>query len=368
MADSYYRTIKGKQYDRGLLEIVEKASKRSKAPLTKNIAKSLFSAIVDGGDYTDVEKRTVKYIRDNFNFSADADEYLRTEIRKWAAKISVPAAKKKTKSSAKSSPKTKKKTKSENTSTISRLDDTDEQEETYFHVYETENEETKEEIEPTPEYHELVELNRYGKKNSSSNYIRYVFIGIFIVILICIFLIFRSCHKNSSGSDSQKDSQIKSESSKFTANSEQDKSKTAKREMLLPHTEIGQGTASVEFKKRSEAIRYINDLKIGFIKQTLNAAPGTADQLATLGTALKSFPEIKIRVKGHTCFVGELDENKILSEERAKLIKDELIKLGVKGEQLDVRGFGETTNIDTNYTEAGRIKNRRVDFSVLSID
>lgn len=347
VADSYYRTIKGKQYDRELLEIVEKASKRSKAPLSKKIATSLFKAIVDGGDYTDIEKRTVKYIRDNFNFATDADEYLRTEIRKWAAKISAPASKKVSSKSAK---------KSRTTSTIARMHDIKESEDTYYHVYDNE---TEDEIEPTPEYNELVELNRYGQKPKSSTYIRYVFIGILIVVLICLFLILRSCRGGSKDHSSTKTSNTQIEAPK---------TKTEQREQLLPHIEIGPGQVSIQFKKRGDAIRYINDLRISFIKQTLNVGSGASDSIATLAEALKAYPEIKIRVKGHTCFIGELDENKILSEERAKLVRDELVKLGVNASQLDVRGFGETTNIDSNYTEAGRINNRRVDFSVLSID
>jgi outer membrane protein OmpA-like peptidoglycan-associated protein len=349
VADSYYRTIKGKQYDRGLLEIVEKASKRSKAPLNKNIAKSLFDAIIDGGDYTDVEKRTLKYIRDNFNFAKEADEYLRTEIRKWAAKNSVPASKKSLKSVPKSGSKSSKKSKPTATSTISRMHDEEESTDTFYHVYDDENED---EIEPTPEYNELVELNRYGKKPSSSSYIRYVFVAIFIVVIICLFLIVRSCRGGSTS----------------TAIGELQKPKAAARVLLQPHTEVEEGRVLIQFRKRSEAIRYINDLRISFIKQSLNVGSDASNQITTLAAALKSYPDIKIRVKGHTCFIGELDENKILSEERAKLIKDELVKQGVNPAQLDVRGFGETTNVDSNYTESGRIKNRRVDFSVLSIE
>ncbi|MDZ4728052.1 MAG: OmpA family protein [Leptospira sp.] len=351
MADSYYRTIKGKQYDRELLEIVEKASKRSKAPLNKNIAKSLFVAIVDGGDYTDIEKRTLKYIRDNFNFASDADEYLRTEIRKWAAKNSATPAKKSSKSNSKSPKKAK-------SSSLTKIE-SEENSDSFFHVYDTAEEE---EIEPTPEYNELVELNRYGKKPEKSLYLRYVFIGIFIILVICLFFIVRSCRSGSS--DVTKKDNV---NNKNKVESSTNSVKENNRELLLPHTEIGTGNVKIKFERRSEAIRYINDLSIGFVKQTLNTQPGSSDQIATLAEALKKYPQIRTRIKGHTCFIGELDENKILSEERAKLIRDELIKLGVNSSQLDVRGFGETTSIDTNYTEQGRIKNRRVDFSVLSV-
>lgn len=43
------------------------------------------------------------------------------------------------------------------------------------------------------------------------------------------------------------------------------------------------------------------------------------------------------------------------------------MKYGVNASQIDYRGFGETAEIESNSTEAGRIKNRRVDFTVLSV-
>ncbi|GBF51111.1 hypothetical protein LPTSP4_26420 [Leptospira ryugenii] len=350
MSDSYYRTIKGKQFDRQLLEIAEKASQRSKAPLSKNVAKNLFDTIVDGNEYTDVEKRTVKYIRDNYNFTPEADEYLRTEIRKWAAKISVPSAKKSKKTSKPSPKKSKSKAKPKEES-----NDT-----SYFHVFDSNSDD---DVEPTPEYNELVELNKYGKKEKSP-YLRYVFLGIVILIVICLFFLIRSCK-----SDTTKSSNVTvSEPNSKAINQNESSAKAVKREQLLPHTEIGKGTVTLQFIKRLDAIRYINTAQIKFIKQSLNVGDGASNELANLAEALKKYPEIKVRVKGHTCFIGELDENKILSEERAKLIQDELIKLGVNAKQLEARGFGETTNIDTNYTEQGRIKNRRVDFTVLSVN
>ncbi|TGN20907.1 OmpA family protein [Leptospira idonii] len=338
MAESYYRTIKGKQYDRELLEIVEKAVKRTKAPISKTVAKNLFEAIKDGNDYTEIEKRTVKYIRDNFAFSPEADEYLRTEIRKWAAKISVPS--KKTSSKKQTAKRTKKE--------ASPYEDSDSD---FYHPYQQESEE---EIAPTPEYQELVELNRYGSSQKSNNKRWIIVAGILVGILLLIFL-FRMCSSSSSKKGAETSKTVKTDSSKPSV-------------IQLERKEVETGKVTSEFKSRPEAIHYINHLQIRFIKHSLEMSEEAPNQIATLASALKSYPGIKIRVKGHTCFIGELDENKILSDERAKFIKDELEKQGVDSSQLDYRGFGETTSVASNYTESGRILNRRVDFSVLSVD
>jgi hypothetical protein len=45
----------------------------------------LFEVVQDESAYTDIEKDTVKYVRDNFKRTDAADESFRTAIRKWAA-------------------------------------------------------------------------------------------------------------------------------------------------------------------------------------------------------------------------------------------------------------------------------------------
>ncbi|EOQ89325.1 OmpA family protein [Leptospira yanagawae serovar Saopaulo str. Sao Paulo = ATCC 700523] len=352
MAESYYRTISGKQYDNELLEIAEKATKRSKAPIGKNVAKTLFDAIKDGGDYTDVEKRTVKYIRDNFKFSPDADEYLRSEIRKWAAKISVPAAKKKTQSKTSNTKDSPSKSKSSRTKKTSIP--VDESESSYMEIYDS-REDTSYEVAPTPEYNELVALNKFQITPKQSQLGKYILIGLIVLfLLILLFFGVRSCNRNTQTNVANK------------VNGSNQGLETSSRS--LERVNLQTGKVSNKFDTRGKAIRFINDLQIRFIKQSMATEDLAADKIATLAEALKTYPGIKVRVKGHTCFIGEMDENKILSEERAKFIYDELIKNGVNQSQLDYRGFGETAEIDTNQTEVGRIKNRRVDFTVLSVN
>nr|WP_275067243.1 OmpA family protein [Leptospira bandrabouensis] len=331
-----------------MLEIVEKATKRSKAPIGKNIAKTLFDAIKDGGDYTDVEKRTVKYIRDNFKFSPEADEYLRSEIRKWAAKISVPAAKKKsaTKSSVKKESKVKR-------SSVRSVKASDEGFTPYVDSYEF-GDSSPEEIAPTPEYNELVALNKFQITPKQNRIGRIVLLGLIIVFFIVLIIFgIRSCNRSS-----------KSQTTTASQNSNLSQ-ETGTRS--LERVELSPGKVSNQFESRASAIRYINDLQIRFIKQSMQTEESASDKIATLAEALKAYPGIRVRVKGHTCFIGEMDENKILSDERAKFIFDELVKNGVSATQLDYRGFGETAEIESNSTEAGRIKNRRVDFTVLSV-
>ena len=83
---SYYKEIDGKKYDRELLELAEKLTEgQGDGRLSKDDAAQLLDAVKDGDSYTDIEKDSVKYIRENYSWTDAADEWFRTEIRKWAA-------------------------------------------------------------------------------------------------------------------------------------------------------------------------------------------------------------------------------------------------------------------------------------------
>lgn len=83
---AYYKTIDGKKYDAELIEAAEKAvAGRGDGRISMDDAKILLDKVKDGNSYTDIEKDTMAYIRDNFKWTEQADEWFRTEIRKWAA-------------------------------------------------------------------------------------------------------------------------------------------------------------------------------------------------------------------------------------------------------------------------------------------
>ncbi len=83
---SYYKKINGKSYDRGLLDLADGSIKgKGDGRISINDAKKLFKKIKDSNEYTDIEKRTVQYIRDNYQFTKEADSYFRAEVRKWAS-------------------------------------------------------------------------------------------------------------------------------------------------------------------------------------------------------------------------------------------------------------------------------------------
>lgn len=86
--------------------------------------------------------------------------------------------------------------------------------------------------------------------------------------------------------------------------------------------------------------------------------------------ALLSFmtenPGVEVHITGHTDAVGSDESNQRLSENRAKAVRKALILSGIDGSRITYEGRGESEPVDTNETEEGRAKNRRVEIEVTS--
>jgi outer membrane protein OmpA-like peptidoglycan-associated protein len=81
---------------------------------------------------------------------------------------------------------------------------------------------------------------------------------------------------------------------------------------------------------------------------------------------LKLPPNTLLEVGGHTDNRGTMAKNQPLSENRAKAVKEALVKLGVKTEMLETKGYADTQPKTSNDTEDGRFLNRRIEYKVLS--
>ena len=88
------------------------------------------------------------------------------------------------------------------------------------------------------------------------------------------------------------------------------------------------------------------------------------NELHNLLAILQSHPMMKIEICGHTDGHGSIDYNQRLSENRAKAVVDYLVSHGIDMRRLSYKGYGKSKPIDTNTTEEGRAKNRRVEFVI----
>ena len=88
--------------------------------------------------------------------------------------------------------------------------------------------------------------------------------------------------------------------------------------------------------------------------------------LDDVAKVIVNHPELKhIRVEGHTDDRGNDAYNKKLSQARAESVMRYLTEHGVAAERLEAVGYGEEKPVEDNTTEAGRTKNRRVEFKIV---
>ncbi len=80
---------------------------------------------------------------------------------------------------------------------------------------------------------------------------------------------------------------------------------------------------------------------------------------------MKVNKEVKILIGGHTDNQGTASYNQLLSENRAKEVRNYLIERGIESGRLESKGFGLNQPIDDNSTEEGRANNRRTEITVL---
>ncbi|MCS6928958.1 MAG: OmpA family protein [Saprospiraceae bacterium] len=93
----------------------------------------------------------------------------------------------------------------------------------------------------------------------------------------------------------------------------------------------------------------------------LSSSYAVLDQIAAL---MARYPEYHLFISGHTDSVGDDKFNLQLSKRRAKACYDYLVRKGVDPQRMSHEGYGETRPIADNDTEAGRAKNRRVEFEL----
>jgi len=87
--------------------------------------------------------------------------------------------------------------------------------------------------------------------------------------------------------------------------------------------------------------------------------------LIKLAMLMKENPTWLVDLAGHTDNVGTEEGNMTLSKDRVQAVVDFLVTLEVPQDRMVVSYFGETKPIDSNDTEAGRAKNRRVEMKFI---
>ncbi|MFD1144779.1 OmpA family protein [Larkinella insperata] len=105
--------------------------------------------------------------------------------------------------------------------------------------------------------------------------------------------------------------------------------------------------------------------RVYFDQSSYMLRPESYTQLNQLVALLKSRPDVRIEISGHTDNVGDPRLNLALSENRARVIMSYLVANGIAENRLRSKGYGQTQPIAANDTEENKRKNRRVEVRLL---
>lgn len=108
--------------------------------------------------------------------------------------------------------------------------------------------------------------------------------------------------------------------------------------------------------------------QIQFETGTAVLRPESVGLLEQIAELFRQRPEIEsCEIAGHTDETGTPELNRQLSQARARSVMDWLVARGVAAGRLTARGYGDTRPEADNATEAGRARNRRVEFVILRL-
>lgn len=130
---------------------------------------------------------------------------------------------------------------------------------------------------------------------------------------------------------------------------------------------VRQGVAHVDMAVQK--IEVGRSYRVNDIKYATNSADITKSSehiLDELIGFMKDNPSVKIRIEGHTDNVGGMQENMVLSNDRAFTVMGYLQDKGVAAGRLSFKGLGPTMPLKSNDTPEGRAENRRTEFVIVS--
>jgi OOP family OmpA-OmpF porin len=109
-------------------------------------------------------------------------------------------------------------------------------------------------------------------------------------------------------------------------------------------------------------------LYISFANNSSVVPEEYSSEIQKVADFMKSYPDTKVALVGHSDSSGSAAYNQMLSEKRAAKVADYLVTtFGVDSSRVSSRGEGESNPIADNTTAEGRKKNRRVTAEITAV-
>lgn len=106
--------------------------------------------------------------------------------------------------------------------------------------------------------------------------------------------------------------------------------------------------------------------KVNFDFDSYNLRPESLKYLDDVVRMMQTFPDINVKVIGHTDSIGSDTYNQRLSSNRAQSVVSYIVMQGIAESRLQSEGWGEQYPLDDNGTDEGRARNRRVEIEIVN--
>jgi outer membrane protein OmpA-like peptidoglycan-associated protein len=123
-----------------------------------------------------------------------------------------------------------------------------------------------------------------------------------------------------------------------------------------PQTHLSETDLQRELQTTGRVVLYVN-----FAFNRAQLLPDAMPIIQEVVSVMKTTPDLKLDVDGHTDGIGSADYNQKLSEARAAAVVASLTAAGIESGRLKSAGFGASQPVADNDSAQGRAENRRVE-------
>ena len=132
-------------------------------------------------------------------------------------------------------------------------------------------------------------------------------------------------------------------------------------------TMLAAGDADIEsLRCENELLGVLAERTIRFEESSAEFIPGSEEVLDELATALRPCVGAIVAISGHTDTSGSPQVNLALSQDRAQMVRRELVERGIPAQNLLANGFGSSRPV--RGLDPADPANRRIEFRVVSME